>query len=454
MFGKKVFSCSTCGYKTPRWLGRCPACGEWNTLVGKARSEKEADEACSSFAARGAPCLLTEIPVEKEERFSVGIPELDRVLNGGIVPGSLVLLGGDPGIGKSTLMLQLVAQVGKTGKKALYISGEESVRQINIRASRLKISKANIYIVSEVNINNIEEHIKFLLPEIVVVDSIQTMLNPELGYVPGSVNQIRECTIQLMYLAKATGACIFLVGHVTKEGVLAGPRLLEHIVDTVLYLEGEKYQSFRILRSLKNRFGSTSEIGIFEMQNNGLIEVSDPTMFFLMYPYLEAVAGAVIVPVLEGTRPLLVEIQALVTPTGFGTPRRMTAGVDYNRVALVLAVLEKKVGLHLGNCDIYVNVVGGVRVVEPAADLGIAMAVASSFRDVTVVSKMVVSGEVGLTGEIRPVSGLEKRIKEAAQRGFSQFLVPGTGLNQSLFEGITIMPVYTLVQAMELALSK
>jgi DNA repair protein RadA/Sms len=379
MLEKKFFACLTCGYQTPRWLGRCPACGGWNTLMEMVQNEKKAAGVRSNFAVSEKPCLLAEIPPGEGERFSTGISELDRVLSGGIVPGSLVLLGGDPGIGKSTLMLQLVAQASTVGKSSLYVSGEESVSQIYMRASRLKITRANVYVVSEINVNNIEEQIKALLPEIVIIDSIQTIINPELGFVPGSVNQIRECTIQLMRLAKATKTSIFLVGHVTKEGILAGPRLLEHIVDTVLYFEGEKYQSFRILRSLKNRFGSTNEIGIFEMREMGLEEVSDPSMFFLMYHHLETVIGAAVVPVLEGTRPLLVEIQALVTPTGYGAPRRMTAGVDYNRVALVLAVLEKRVGLQLNSYDTYVSAVGGVRVVEPAADLGIAMAVHRAF---------------------------------------------------------------------------
>ena len=451
---KKIFACLACGYQAPRWLGRCPECGGWNTFTEKIQKEKKTVGVHANFAVSEKPCLLAEISPEGGERFSTGIGELDRVLSGGIVPGSLVLLGGDPGIGKSTLMLQMVAQASITGRSALYVSGEESVSQIYLRASRLKITGAKVYVVSEIDVNNIEEQVKALLPEIVIIDSIQTIINPELGSMPGSVNQVRECAIQLMRLAKSTKTSIFLVGHVTKEGVLAGPRLLEHIVDTVLYFEGEKYQSFRILRSLKNRFGSTNEIGIFEMHEGGLEEVSDPNVSFLMYHHLETVIGAAVVPVLEGTRPLLVEIQALVAPTGFGAPRRMTAGVDYNRVALVLAVLEKRVGLQLNSYDTYVSTVGGVKVYEPAADLAIAMAVASSFRDIAVANKMVVSGEVSLTGEIRPVYGLEKRIREAVQRGFSLFLVPGSGLNPSLFKGITIKPVYTLGQAIELALSR
>lgn len=394
---------------------------------------------------------ISEIQAAGEERFSTGMQELDRVLGGGIVPASVVLLGGDPGIGKSTLLLQAAECLSSAGRRVLYASGEESVHQIQLRASRLKARSRELYLAFETDVDSLEQCIIDLAPAVVVVDSIQTTFKSELGSAPGSVSQVRECTMQLMRLAKDKGVSIFIVGHVTKEGMLAGPRLLEHIVDTVLYFEGERHQFFRILRSCKNRFGSTNEIGIFEMSDSGLAEVNNPSALFMMNHPKAPLPGTAVVPVLEGTRPLLVEIQALVSLTTFGTPRRMTAGVDYNRVVLIAAVLEKRAGLPLAGYDAYVNAVGGVRLDEPSADLGIALAMASSFRDVPVDPSLVVVGEVGLAGEIRPVGGVAKRISEAAKLGFLRCLVPMNNVSQVKEPGIEITGVETLTEAIEKA---
>jgi DNA repair protein RadA/Sms len=395
---------------------------------------------------------MSEIRTEAEERFSSGIKELDRVLGGGIVNASVVLLGGDPGIGKSTLLLQAAERVSNSGRRVLYASGEESVQQIQLRAQRLKASGRELYLVFETDIGRLEQHIVDLAPALVVVDSIQTVFKSEISSAPGSVGQVRECTMQLMRLAKDKGVSIFIVGHVTKEGVLAGPRLLEHIVDTVLYFEGERHQFYRILRACKNRFGSTNEIGVFEMCGDGLTEVNNPSAFFMMNYHKAPLPGTVVVPVLEGTRPLLVEIQALVAPAAFGAPRRMTAGVDYNRVVLLAAVLEKRAGLPLAGYDIYVKAVGGVHLDEPAVDLGIALAIASSYRDRAVDPSLVTIGEVALTGEIRPVSGISKRINEAVKLGFTKCLAPLNNASLINEPGMIITGVETMSEAMETAL--
>lgn len=444
---KVRFCCQSCGYISSRWLGRCPGCGEWNSLVEESAPEKVTRVKTAALAARP----LTDIPVDDEERFNSGMSELDRVLGGGIVPGSLILLVGDPGIGKSTLLLQMARHLSGKGKKVLYASGEESVRQVRMRASRLGFTDGPVYLLAETDIEIIEKNIRELQPHFVVVDSIQAVYKPGLASAPGGVGQVRECAAQMMRLAKDEGISIFLVGHVTKEGLLAGPRVLEHMVDTVIYFEGERHHSYRILRGVKNRFGSTNEIGIFQMEGNGLVEVSNPSELFLMDHPGGNVAGSVVVPTVEGSRTLLVEIQALVCPTGFGTPRRMTAGVDYNRVSLILAVLEKRVGLHLGGQDAYVNAVGGVKLDEPAADLGIALALASSFKDLPVRERVVAIGEIGLTGEIRPVPALDKRISEAARLGFTHCIVPGQGLTgrTSTIHGITVAGVDTVSGAIE-----
>lgn len=451
MAGKVYFFCQECGHRAPRWMGRCPECGAWNALVEEIAPPKKA----SPFAAVPSALPITQITLDKEERFSTGMAELDRVLGGGIVPASLILLGGDPGIGKSTLLLQVARNVAQDGRLVLYVTGEESARQVRLRASRLKADSPLLYLLPETDMEVVERAIRSLNPSLVVIDSIQTMLKGELGSAPGSVGQVRECAAHLMRLAKATGMAVFIVGHVTKEGILAGPRVLEHMVDVVLYFEGERHQSFRLLRGVKNRFGSTNEIGVFEMREEGLQEVLNPSSLFMVRRSASTVAGAVVVPTLEGTRPLLVEIQALVAPSSYGQPRRMAAGVDYNRVVLILAVLEKRLGLHLGNYDAYVSAVGGVRLQEPAVDLGIAVALASSFRDWPVDCRLAVAGEVGLTGELRPVSGIVRRVREAAQLGFTRCLVPRANLEQldtGRLGSITVLSADTLAEAIDLAL--
>lgn len=447
---KVRFCCQSCGYVSPRWLGRCPGCGEWNSLV----EEGIPDKVLRKKGAASAALPLTGISVADEERLGTGMNELDRVLGGGIVPGSLVLLGGDPGIGKSTLLLQVARNLSKKGNKVLYASGEESARQVRMRASRLGMTDGPVYLLAETDVEIIERNIRELHPHLVVVDSIQAIYKPGLASAPGGVGQVRECAAQMMRLAKDEGISIFLVGHVTKEGMLAGPRVLEHMVDAVIYFEGERHNSYRILRGVKNRFGPTNEIGIFQMEGQGLTEVVNPSELFLMNHSGGNVAGSVVVPTLEGSRTLLVEIQALVCPTGFGTPRRMTAGVDYNRVALILAVLEKRVGLHLGGQDAYVNAVGGVRLDEPAADLGIALALASSFKDIPVGERIAAIGEIGLTGEIRPVPALDKRIIEAARLGFTRCIVPGQGLGGETkkINGVTVVGVDAVAGAIEASL--
>ncbi len=445
---KSRFCCQECGHQSTRWLGRCPGCGAWNSLVEEFINQPVAAETAPSGG--DVPCPVTEVSVIAEERLSTGIAEMDRVLGGGVVPGSLVLVGGDPGIGKSTLMLQ-VAHLLSRRMQVLYVSGEESPRQVRIRADRLGALSPGLLLLSETDVDMVERHLRELLPPVAIIDSIQTTFKNGISSAPGSVAQVRECTAQLMRLAKTTGISIFLVGHVTKEGMLAGPRVLEHMVDTVLYLEGDRHQFFRILRGVKNRFGSTSEIGLFEMQSTGLVEVANPSALFLTQRPCENVPGAAVVAGLEGTRPLLVEIQALVSPTGYGVPRRMTAGVDHNRVALIAAVLEKRVGLNLGSQDIYINAVGGVKIDEPAVDLAVACALTSSFRDIPVDSGMAFAGEIGLTGELRPVTGVEKRVKEAFKLGFSRFLLSGQGAVPAVEEA-GLLTADTLAEALELAL--
>ncbi|MCL6635785.1 MAG: DNA repair protein RadA [Peptococcaceae bacterium] len=442
------FYCQECGHRSTRWLGRCPACGAWNTLVeeqpGKHPEGRPAPE------GRSVPYPVTEVPAMDEERMLTGIGELDRVLGGGVVPGSLVLVGGDPGIGKSTLLLQVAHCLSRRGK-VLYASGEESVRQVRLRADRLKAVSPSLLLLSETDVDAVERVIFDLSPSAVVIDSIQTMMKGEIASAPGSVSQVRECAAQLMRLAKSSGISIFLVGHVTKEGAIAGPRVLEHMVDAVLYLEGDRHQTYRILRGVKNRFGSTNEIGVFEMRGCGLVEVANPSGLFLLRRLQGEVPGSAVVASLEGTRPLLVEIQALVSPSGYGVPRRMTAGVDYNRVSLIVAVLEKRVGLHLGGHDIYVNAAGGVKLLEPAVDLGIALALASSFRDAPVDPVLAAAGEIGLTGELRAVAGAEKRVKEALQMGFHRFILPGP-VPFLTPEGMAIENAASLSEALERAL--
>ncbi|NLD46135.1 MAG: DNA repair protein RadA [Clostridiaceae bacterium] len=418
---KSVYICQDCGYESSGWLGKCPACNQWNTFV----EEIPKASAKSDMARKIAdvkPVRIGDIQIENEERYLTGMKEMDRVLGGGIVKGSLVLVGGDPGIGKSTLILQICDKI-KTSSSILYISGEESIKQIKIRADRLNVNNSKLLMVSETNFSTIQILSETEKPDLIIVDSIQTMFNEELSAAPGSVSQVRDITAGLMRIAKTMNIAIIIVGHVTKEGSIAGPRVLEHMVDTVLYFEGERNLTYRILRAVKNRFGSTNEIGIFEMKDVGLVEVDNPSMMMLS-GRSENVPGSVVVSSLEGTRPMLIEVQALVCPTSFGMPRRMATGVDYNRITLLMAVLEKRVGMQLHNFDAYVNVAGGLKIDEPACDLGIVAAIASSFRNTAVDVGTALMGEVGLTGEIRAVSQVDKRIMEAFRTGFKTCVVP------------------------------
>ncbi|MDN5300849.1 MAG: hypothetical protein PWQ60_363 [Thermoanaerobacteraceae bacterium] len=442
---KKRFVCQQCGSVALKWMGRCPECGSWNSIVEEIIHPVEKTASCSK-----KPQLMDEVIYSEEERTTTYIKELDRVLGGGIVPGSLVLLGGDPGIGKSTLMLQACGFLSRD-KKVLYVSGEESAKQVKLRASRLGIAGRQLYILTENDINNIEAAVRELKPPVVVIDSIQTIYSPELESGPGSVSQIRESTVRLMRLSKEAGPAIFIVGHVTKEGNLAGPKLLEHMVDCVLYFEGERYHSYRILRAVKNRFGSTNEIGIFEMRDRGLSEVESPSKYLLAGKPRET-AGSAVACILEGTRPLLVEVQALVSDSGFNIPRRQTSGVDYNRAVLLIAVLEKKLGYAMGHEDVYINIAGGIKIEEPAADLAVEVAVASSFKNRPVRENVVIIGEVGLAGEVRSVSFMEKRVQEAAKLGFTEAIIPYE--NAAELEGlkIKIEGVRTVKEAVEVAL--
>ena len=422
------FVCSECGSESPKWMGKCPECGQWNTLVEEV--EQRDSQAQQSFAGiLSRPESLLDISEDIEERLSTGSYELDRVLGGGIVKGSLVLVGGDPGIGKSTLLLQIANNIGNNGKKVLYVSGEESTAQIKLRAFRMDIRSGNIFLVSENNTQNVDIYVRDMKPDILVVDSIQTMYNPAITSAPGSVSQVREATLGLMKIAKQDGIATFIVGHVTKQGAIAGPRVLEHMVDTVLYFEGETHMSYRVLRAVKNRYGSTNEIGIFEMGDKGLTEVPNPSEM-LLSGRMEGATGSCVISAMEGTRAMLVEVQALLSHTGFGVPRRNATGVDYNRVALLMAVLEKRVGMQLGSSDSYVNVVGGIKLNEPAADLGIVAAIASSFRDREIDGSTVIIGEVGLAGEVRAVNFVEKRVNEAAKLGFKRCIIPENNLSR------------------------
>jgi DNA repair protein RadA/Sms len=424
---KTVFACQNCGYQAPKWLGKCPDCGSWNSLV---------EEQINPGAERSAQVLtiseqdlppqsILNIATSEEGRMKTGISEFDRVLGGGLVVGSVVLIGGDPGIGKSTLLLQALDQLSKRGTSVLYVSGEESLRQIKLRANRIDVSAPKLYVLAENSLEKILDEIKKLKPQIVVIDSIQTVFSLQLQSAPGSIGQVRESAGRLMVVSKSTNVSTFLIGHVTKEGAIAGPRVLEHIVDTVLYFEGDRGHPYRILRAVKNRFGSTNEIGVFEMKDGGLEEVTNPSELFLAERPIN-VPGSVVISSLEGSRPILVELQALVTPTSYGMPRRTAIGVDPNRVSLLVAVLEKKVGMSLANQDIFVNVAGGVKVDEPAVDLGIVSAVASSSLDRPIPSKTMVIGEVGLAGEVRGIHQAEIRLREAAKLGFRRCLLPET----------------------------
>lgn len=426
-------------------MGRCPGCGQWNTLVEE-RTES-GKKIVGGISTGEKPLPVTVIQTEEETRISTGIGELDRVLGGGIVPGSLILIGGDPGIGKSTLLIQISQEVGQAGR-VLYVSGEESAKQTKLRANRLGVDNPNVYVVAETRLKTIEEYISEIVPRIVIIDSIQTVFSEELQSAPGSVSQVRDCTARLMRIAKEQDIPIFIVGHVTKEGAIAGPRVLEHMVDTVLYFEGERHHTFRILRGVKNRFGSTNEIGIFEMGDRGLRQVVNPSEIFLTKRN-EKVSGSAVVSSMEGTRPVLAELQALVSTTNYGVPRRTVTGVDYNRVALTIAVLEKRIGLGLGNQDIFVNVVGGIKIDEPAADLGVALSIVSSYRDLPIPAGTVIIGELGLTGEIRPVSRIEARVKEAEKLGFNKVIIPADNQGRFGKTEVSVAGVRNISEAME-----
>lgn len=424
---KTIFVCQECGYESPRWIGKCPGCESWNRFV----EEKDAPSTLKAGAVvfKDSPVLLQEVNTVDEKRLFTQIDEFDRVLGGGVVPGSVTLIGGDPGIGKSTLSLQAACRLSQQGIKVLYVSGEESVKQTSLRARRLTEDKTNsLYIVNQVDITAVAEYIEKMKPGVVVIDSIQVVYNPEISSTPGSVSQVRECAAFMTHLAKTRGFSVFIIGHVTKEGMLAGPRVLEHIVDTVLYFEGERYSVYRILRATKNRFGSTNEIGVFEMTATGLAEVTNPSEIFLAERPAGA-SGSVVVPIMEGTRPFLVEVQGLVSRSSFGIVRQKAQGFDANRLALLVAVLEKRLGLNLGDKDIFLNVVGGVRLMDPAADLAVTLALASALLDHPVPADLVVLGEVGLSAEVRSVSQLVQRLNEAEKLGFARAVIPKNNLS-------------------------
>ena len=447
----KVFFCQSCGYESSKWMGQCPGCKGWNTFVEETLSKSPYAGAAGAKPERrdsGAmPSVLSEISVTEENRISTGIGELDRVLGGGIVQGSLTLVGGDPGIGKSTLLLQVCRNLSSTGHKVLYISGEESLAQIKMRADRIGDFTEGMLLLCETNLGTISEVIRTQKPEAVVIDSIQTMYNENVSAAPGSVSQVRESTGVLLQLAKGLGVSVMIVGHVTKEGTVAGPRVLEHMVDTVLYFEGDRHASYRILRGVKNRFGSTNEIGVFAMEAAGLREVMNPSEFMLSGKPEEA-SGSIVVCSIEGTRPMLIEIQALVCHSNFGIPRRQTIGTDFNRVNLLIAVLEKRLGMSLGSCDAYVNIAGGIKIQEPAIDLGIAMALASSFKNRIIDSKMIAIGEVGLSGEVRGVSMIQARVQEAKKLGFTACVIPYVCMESvKEIKGIKLIGVKTVGDA-------
>jgi DNA repair protein RadA/Sms len=447
---KTIFTCQSCGYQSPKWLGKCPDCNQWDSLVEEVVSRKLAKgPRGQSQSGRSKPVPIDSVTVEDEYRLASGITEFDRVLGGGLVPGSLVLIGGDPGIGKSTLMLQALHGFAESGRRVLYVSGEESIQQIRIRSQRLATVSSDLLVVSEIDIDAILNMIATIKPDVLVVDSIQTTFNAELTSAPGSVSQVRESTVQLMLVAKKTGIPIFLVGHVTKDGAIAGPRMLEHMVDTVLYFEGDNGHVFRVLRAVKNRFGSTNEIGVFEMNDAGLDEVLNPSAVFLSERAASA-PGSVVTASMEGTRPILVELQALASSTSFGTPRRTILGLDRNRVSLLVAVMEKKLGMQLMGHDVFMNVAGGVKVSEPAVDMGIVSAVASSFLDRPVADGIIVLGEVGLTGEVRAIGQVENRLAEAKKMGFTRCLLPESNLKRLNDKaGLDLLGVKNIDQAVE-----
>jgi len=416
------FACQECGYISPRWFGKCPECSGWNTFVEEISSSASIKHSKSSTSS-SSPVKLSEITATHDQRIKTGIIELDRVLGGGIVAGCAVLVGGEPGIGKSTLMLQLAASLSGSAKKVLYVTGEESPKQLKIRAHRLKADSDNIFILSETDVASIESNITTLKPDFVIIDSIQTLSMEEISSAPGSVSQVRECAFALIRIAKSSNIPIFIIGHVTKEGLVAGPRILEHMVDTVLYFEGEKFREYRILRATKNRFGSVNEVGLFEMKDSGLEQVQNPSKIFLD-EISAAISGSAICVTLQGSRPIIIEIQALVSKTNLAIPRRLATGIDYNRLLLVSAVLERRANIHLSQYDIHLSVAGGIKVFEPAADLAIAAAIVSCLKDKPIDIKTAIVGELGLGGEIRSINQLDRRIAEIERLGFNKIIVP------------------------------
>ena len=452
------YICSNCGKQSLRYMGRCPKCQEFNTMQEMVEEVRKTSAAKQNrqpaHAVRAEPVRLTEVKTDLGERYFIPVEEFNRVLGGGLVPGSITLIGGDPGIGKTTIMTQISGLLADTLGSVLYVSGEESTQQIKMRADRLDIHSPDLYLLTETNLNNIMEQVQRLDPAVLIVDSIQTVYAEELESSPGLVSQVRECASRLQTLAKTTGISVFLVGHVTKEGNIAGPRVLEHIVDTVLYLEGDPFQAFRLLRSVKNRFGATSEVGVFEMQGAGMVQVPNPSEAFLAERVVNA-PGSAIAVTMEGTRPLLVELQALTSPTSFGNPRRTPNGVDMNRLLLLSAVLSKRVGLKLYDQDIFVNVIGGLKVTEPASDLAMAIAMASSYYDRPVPADMAIVGEVGLSGELRAVSQLGMRLNEAAKIGFKRVLMPKTRRKlDDVPPELELLPVRNLAEALNVVVPK
>ncbi len=463
------YVCQQCGGEHTKWMGKCPDCGAWNTLEevpdvpqSPAQQRRQTLLGNDTTVAQGThtPVALPHVQPLKQTRIPVGYAEMDRVLGGGLVPGSLILVGGEPGIGKSTLLLQVSGNIAQSAGPVLYISGEESIEQVKMRAERLEIVGEHLYLLASIELDVIAEAVKRLKPALVIVDSIQTTIASHLTAAPGSISQVRECTLQLMQLAKSTHVPIFIIGHVTKEGTVAGPKALEHIADAVLYLEGERYHSYRLLRGVKNRFGATHEVGVFEMHGEGLVEVSNPSAIFLADRATGATGSAVVVS-MEGTRPLLVEVQALVTPSNFGNPRCTTNGIDHNRLLMLLAVLTRRVGLAVGSHDVYANVVGGFTLEEPSVDLGVAAAIASSYRERLLAPDMALIGEIGLSGELRAVSRLTLRVREAAKLGFKRCIVPsagrGTRVRTELSEAglpadFQVIPASSLAVALEIAL--
>ncbi len=442
-----VFFCQECGHESSKWMGQCPGCRAWNSFVEEPVLKTAGKGTGRSAGATAKAVTLEEIRMEETGRIPSGMAELDRVLGGGIVPGSLVLVGGDPGIGKSTILLQVCRNLSETGHQVLYVSGEESLQQIKMRAGRIGSFNSNLKLLCETNLSEVEGIITREKPEIVVIDSIQTMCNEDISSAPGSVSQVRESTAVLMQIAKKQGVMIFVIGHVTKEGTVAGPRVLEHMVDTVLYFEGDRHAAYRILRGVKNRFGSTNEIGVFEMTEAGLCEVANPSEYMLSGKP-QGASGSVVACSLEGTRPILIEIQALVCRTNFGIPRRTAAGTDFNRVNLLMAVLEKRLNLQLSACDAYINIAGGIRMNEPAVDLGIVLAVISSYKDRPIDEKTIVFGEVGLSGEVRAVSMAEQRVQEAKKLGFETVILPKVSMNGlKNVSGIRLLGAATVADA-------